>query len=154
VLGLPSLKSGARYSIKRIGDIREPWGSPHWISIRGPIESSSRIQTVRPVAKEATQLTRFDGQPCSRSRLTSRPGRTASKAPLTSRVRREAVCRLYSASSMLCVRQVVRSTAERRGRAPNCWLARTLCVIAIQAILRANNRSSPLPSTASSAMGL
>jgi hypothetical protein len=54
VLGLPSLKSGARYSIKRIGDIGEPWGSLHWISIRGPIESSSRIQTVRPVAKEAT----------------------------------------------------------------------------------------------------
>jgi len=47
-------------------------------------------------------------------------GRMVSKAPLTSRVRREAVRPLLRASLTLWVRQVVKSTAEQRGRAPNC----------------------------------
>ena len=71
-----------------------------------------------------------------------------------SRVRSEAVQPWLRASSTSLVRQVVRSTAERRGRAPNCWLARTLYETVIQAILRAIRYSRPFPRTERRAIGL
>src|ERR1700744_2568247 len=120
----------------------------------GPISPSSLICIRRPVAKEPAQRVRLSGQPCSRSLFTKRPGRTVSKAPLTSRVSSEALLPLFRASSTSWVRQVIRSTAERRGSAPNCWLARTLLVTAIHDIWRAISLSSPLPRTERSAIGL
>ena len=140
--------------MNRIGEIGDPWGRPHWIGVSGPVRPSRRILTDRPVANDWTHWTRLFGQPCSRSLCTSLPGRTLSKAPLTSSVSRVALSLLFSASSMSCVRQVVRSTAEQSGRAPKCWAERTCKEIASQEIFRARRRSKPLPRTERRAIGL
>ena len=92
----------------------------------GPSSLSKQTCTDLPVANEAIQLQRVVGHPCERSRRMSLPGSTPSKAPLMSQVRREAVRPLLSTCSMSCVRYVVRSIADRKGRAPNYWLTRTL----------------------------
>ncbi|EDN93658.1 reverse transcriptase [Sclerotinia sclerotiorum 1980 UF-70] len=142
------------YNIKRMGDIGEPCGSPHSMFVLGPVVPSRRTWMVLRVTKEDNHLVRLGAQPCSRSLRIRRPGRTASKAPLISRVSNEAEPFKLSACSTSWVRQVVRSTEDLRGRAPNWCVERTLWEIEVQDICRAINRSSPLPRTESRAMGL
>ena len=55
---------------------------------------------------------------------------------------------------MSCTTQETKSDAERLGRAPNCWLASTLCLKAIHDMRFAISLSSPLPRTDSRAIGL
>lgn len=124
------------------------------MSLGSYISTSSRIQTLRSVANEATQLQRNVGHPCSLRRLTSLPGRTASNAPFISSVATVAVSPFVKAASTSCVRQVVRSTLDRLGSAPNCCRESTSYLMAIHDIRLAISLSSPFPSTESSAIGL
>ena len=53
-----SLKRGDIYSINRIGDTGEPWGSPQLIALGSPTSLSMRMQTLRSVANDPIQLQR------------------------------------------------------------------------------------------------
>jgi hypothetical protein len=140
--------------MKRIGKIGESCRRLHQISVARPVLPSKRIFTDRFIVKDYIQRTRWSSQSYSRSLRTSLPGSTASNALFTSIVRKDVFEPLSRASSMSCVRHVVRSTDDCSGRAPNCWFPTIRSEIASQAILRATSLSSPLPSTDRRAIGL
>lgn len=151
---VPWLKMGWMKSIKRIGEIGDPWGSPAGTWKVRLVWSSSRKLAVRLLVKLEIQRTSSGGQPWAWSRRIRRPGRTASKAPCISRVSIEALRPRAHASSMSWIRAVVRSVADRSGRAPNCWGWRTLYLMDVHASRRARSRSRPFPNTVRSVINL
>ena len=69
-------------------------------------------------------------------------------------VRKDAFELLSRASSMSCVRHIVKSTDNYSRKVLNCWFLTTCSEIASQAILQVTSLSSPLPSTDRRAIGL
>ena len=64
---LPSEKRGCINSMKRIGDVGDPCGSPDWICTVAPVSPSRRTAAECRDTKLATQHMIFNGQPCSLS---------------------------------------------------------------------------------------
>ena len=120
----------------------------------GPVSLSRQILTNLLVVNNQIQYTRLSSYPCSCSLQASLLSSTLSKAPFTFIVKRVAFKLLFNASSTLCIKHVIRLTANCNKSALNCQLAKICKVIASYAILHAISFSNPLLKTKSSAISL